>query len=159
MAQFVISEPVRTALLELVRNGGTATHDQCRCKAREKLFNKRVRALFDYNLAVDTGASLSDADPAGTRLYRITPAGLIAYLTGFMDLDWRENPPAGSTAYAAVEAELVQLSSVVGKMKRTPSWPARSSSSPPTTSGGGGSGGRTARPSSSRPRTAGGRSR
>ena len=159
MALFPITEPVRNALHALVRNGGTATHDQCRSLARKSLFEKRLQSLFEYNLAVDTGASMSDADPAGSRIYRIPPAGVLAYLTGFHETSWKDTPPAGSPTYAAIEQEMAAVASLVGKMKRTPSWPVRSSNSTPPTSGGGSSAEATARGRSSPTRTAGGPSR
>lgn len=159
MALVPITEPVRAALLALIRNGGLATYDQCRSTARKTQFDNRTRALTEYNLAVDTGLSADELNPEATRLYRITPAGLIAYLTGYFDLDWKTTPPPSQPTYAAAEQELVAMAGLVAKMKRAPTWPVKPSTSPPTPSAAGGSSPAEAGPSSSRRPAGGGSSR
>lgn len=159
MAMFPITDSVRLGLLALVRNGGTATFDQCRHLARRKAFADSWRGPVEYNLVADTGRWTDDRDPAGTRVYQITPAGLMALMTHYYDLAWKTDPPRVGPATAAAQAEASAVQVLAGQMLRDPTWPEKSSTSAPPPSAAAGSSPAPATPRSSRTRTAGGRSR
>jgi hypothetical protein len=101
MASVMLTALARQMLAVVVENGGAASFDQMRDHRRKSSAELVLRVFTDYGLVEKKGDG-----------YVVTPAGVLAHLTGFYESKWANAAPAVDKCATAISEALAPLMQV-----------------------------------------------